>query len=123
MVYDNILEAPKAATISWDTETSGLNQSDRRLGVTPSGEEFSVSHDDNFAVIERTLNYNEGPFLNIVDLNNTASTSTGNFDIEVPLVNNVGEYWQLFSSISNNGEDLAYLQTENFMNQYFPDLF
>ena len=92
------------------------------MGVSPSGEEFSVSHDDNFAVIERVTNFNSGPFLNIVDLNDTASTSTGNFNIEVPKVNNVGEYWQLFSSISNNGEDLAYLQTENLYELVFSDL-
>ena len=29
------------------------------------------------------------------------------------------EYWQLFSSISNNGEDLAYLQTENLYESVF----
>ena len=31
----------------------------------------------------------------------------------------MGEYWQLFSSISNNGEDLAYLQTENLYESVF----
>ena len=66
--------------------------------MTPSGEEF-VSQDDNFAVIERTLNFDSGPFLNIVDLNDTASTSTGNFNIENPQVNNVrniGNYSHLY---------------------------
>ena len=86
MVFDNALGAPKAATIAWDMSEGITNQSDRRLGSTPSGLDFFVSKNADYAATEKIINFNNGPYVQIVDLNDIANSPSARTNLALRAV-------------------------------------